>query len=233
MKAHREMLLQILAHSPPVPLDSLTDAQVFVLSSSILSIKNEGEEIQKYLQVILEKIVISPGSAHTNNPGMQNLLIVTALNTRDYAKVSALVRSPDVHYDQDVIARACIETARKNEYPPLYEDAFEVFHRAGRPVDAVRVLLDHVSIDRGITYAHSVGLPEIWSLVGAAQLEQASRYTDEDNGRLATKAVNDALASYTTGKWTADRTSSSRPSGSRRPSVTRTPSKSGASWPPS
>lgn len=84
---------------------------------------------------------------------MQNLLIVTALNTKDYPKVSALIRSTEMHYDQDVIAKACVETAKKNEYPPLYEDAFEVFHRAGRPVDAVRVLLENVSIDRGITYA--------------------------------------------------------------------------------
>lgn len=204
MTMHRDMLLQVLAHSPPIPLDTLNDAQIFVLSSSILAIKNESDAIPRYLQAILEKIITSPGSVHANNPGMQNLLIVTALNTKDYPKVSALIRSTEMHYDQDVIAKACVETAKKNEYPPLYEDAFEVFHRAGRPVDAVRVLLENVSIDRGITYANSLGLPDVWSLVGAAQLEKASTYASEDNGRFALKFVCDAITSYSTGKWTSD-----------------------------
>lgn len=118
--------------------------------------------------------------------------------------MSALIRSADMCYDQDVIAKACVETAKKNEYPPLYEDAFEVFHRAGRPIDAIRVLLDNISIDRGITYANSVGLPEVWSLVGSAQLEKASAYASEDNGRFALKFACDAIASYLTGRWTAD-----------------------------
>lgn len=111
---------------------------------------------------LLEKIVLEP-SPFNDNPSLQNLLILTAANA-DKSKVSDYIHRLDV-YDADECALQCINVG-------LYEEALEIYKKAGNNVAAVGVLVDHiVSIDRASTYADDVDLPEVWSKVAKAQLD--------------------------------------------------------------
>lgn len=204
MPMHREMLLQAMMHDLGIPYSELNEAEIFALSSALLGIKDVEEAAPRCLQAVLEGILSSPMSPHAANMGLQNLLIVTAINNRDYTKVSAMIRATEPHYDPAVIAKVCIENASKAGYPPLYEEAFEAYRRTGRNTDAVMVLLENVGLERGANFATLINQPEVWALVGSAQLDAAVEESEKKDGRQATKSICDAIASFRAGNWIQD-----------------------------
>jgi clathrin heavy chain len=65
----------------------------------------------------------------------------------------------------------------------LAEEAFEIYKKFGRKVEAVQVLLRNVGdLDRAHDYANKVDEPAVWSELGNAYLEQ--------------NMVSDAIACY-------------------------------------
>lgn len=110
---------------------------------------------------LLEKIILEP-SPFSDNQNLQNLMILTAIKS-DKAKVSEYIERLE-NYDVDDIAQISLENG-------LHEEAFQVYKKADRHLDAVNVLVDNVmSLDRAESYAEKIDTPEIWSQLGKAQL---------------------------------------------------------------
>lgn len=117
---------------------------------------------------LLEKIILEP-STFSDNPSLQNLLILTACKS-DRGRVMHYITELD-HYTPEDIAQQCIEVG-------MYEEAFEIWNKHKNPVEAANVLIDHiVSIDRAQEYAEKIDAPEVWTKVAKAQLD-GLRVTD-------------------------------------------------------
>jgi clathrin heavy chain len=117
---------------------------------------------------LLEKIILEP-SSFSDNPSLQNLLMLTAAKS-DRGRMMHYIQTLD-HYTPEDIAQQCLEVG-------MYEEAFEIHKKNSSHVDAVNVLIEHiVSIDRAQEYADRVDTPEVWSRVAKAQLD-GLRVTD-------------------------------------------------------
>lgn len=117
---------------------------------------------------LLEKIILEP-SSFSDNPSLQNLLMLTAAKS-DRGRMMGYIHQLD-HYTPEDIAQQCIEVG-------MYEEAFEIHKKHDTHVEAANVLIEHiVSIDRAQDYADRVDIPEVWSRVAKAQLD-GLRVTD-------------------------------------------------------
>ncbi|EOD49327.1 hypothetical protein GTA08_BOTSDO02967 [Neofusicoccum parvum] len=127
-----------------------------------------GNDLPGELIELLEKIILEP-SAFSDNPTLQNLLMLTAAKS-DKGRLIGYIQQLE-HYTPDDIAAQCIELG-------MYDEAFEIHKKHNNHLEAVNVLVDHiVSIDRAQEYADRVDLPEVWSKVAKAQLD-GLRVTD-------------------------------------------------------
>ncbi|KAF7535433.1 hypothetical protein G7054_g5391 [Neopestalotiopsis clavispora] len=150
----RSVIDQVVATAVPECSDP---AKVSEAVAAFLASDLPGELIE-----LLEKIVLEP-SPFNDNASLQNLLILTAARA-DKSKVADYIQRLDA-YDPDECAQLCINVG-------LYEEAFEIFKKAGNQTAAVAVLVEHVvSIDRAATFAEDVDMPEVWSKVAKAQLD--------------------------------------------------------------
>jgi len=124
-------------------------------------------DLMKELIELLERLMLH-GTEHNNfkeNHKLQNLLILTAVKV-DQKRVMEYLKRLD-NYDVDKIASVC-------KTPPhtLYEEAFFVYKKAKKHTSAVEVLLQNINdFNRAVEYANYAELPEVWSLVGKAQLD--------------------------------------------------------------
>ena len=152
--AHRRQLIdQVVSTALP---ESKNPEQVSVTVKAFMTAEMPQELIE-----LLEKIVLQ-NSAFSNNPNLQNLLILTAIKA-DKTRVMDYVNRLDAFNGPEVG-----EIAVGNE---LYEEAFAIFKKFDLHVDAMKVLLDSIeSIDRGSEYAAKVDLPDVWSQLAKAQL---------------------------------------------------------------
>ncbi|KAK6069745.1 hypothetical protein SCUP234_10500 [Seiridium cupressi] len=156
----RSVIDQVVATAVPECSDP---AKVSEAVSAFLKADLPSELIE-----LLEKIVIEP-SPFNDNASLQNLLILTAARA-DKSKVADYIQRLDA-YEPDECAHLCINVG-------LYEEAFDIFKKAGNQTAAVAVLVEHVvSIDRASAFADEVDLPEVWSKVAKAQLD-GLRVTD-------------------------------------------------------
>ncbi|KAK7940789.1 uncharacterized protein PG986_013176 [Apiospora aurea] len=156
----RSVIDQVVATAVPECTDP---AKVSEAVASFLAADLPSELIE-----LLEKIMLEP-SPFNDNPSLQNLLILTAARA-DKGRVADYIQRLDA-YDPEECAQLCINVG-------LHEEAFEIHKKAGNPTAAAAVLVEHVvSIDRASTFAEDVDLPEVWTIVGKAQLD-GLRVTD-------------------------------------------------------
>lgn len=121
------------------------------------------KELQSELIELLEKIVLQ-NSAFSNNANLQNLLILTAIKA-DRSKVKDLIHRLD-NFDGPAVADKAIEFV-------LYEEAFEIYKKFNKKVEAIKVLLEHVKdLKRAGDYAVKVDEVPVWSELGHAQLNE-------------------------------------------------------------
>ncbi|ODV87673.1 hypothetical protein CANARDRAFT_4993 [[Candida] arabinofermentans NRRL YB-2248] len=110
---------------------------------------------------LLEKIILEP-SPFNDNPSLQALLILTAVKV-DKARVMSYIEKIDA-YDPEEVAPLCIEAG-------LNEEAFAIYDKFEMYSEAMKVIVEDImSLDRGEDYAEKLDKPEIWSQLGAAQL---------------------------------------------------------------
>ena len=164
----RQLIDQVVSTALP---ESKNPEQVSVTVKAFMTAEMPHELIE-----LLEKIVLQ-NSAFSNNPNLQNLLILTAIKA-DASRVMDYVNRLDSFNGPEVG-----EIAAGNE---LYEEAFAIFKKFDLHVDAMKILLESLEdLDRGIEYARKVDLPEVWVQLGKAQL------------RIGTPdAVKSAIKSY-------------------------------------
>ncbi|KAK8186180.1 clathrin heavy chain [Phyllosticta citribraziliensis] len=156
----RSVVDQVIATAVP---ESQEPDKVSIAVKAFISNDLPGELID-----LLEKIILEP-SAFSDNPTLQNLLMLTAAKS-DKGRLMGYIQQLE-HYTPDDIAAQCIELG-------MYDEAFEIHKKHNNHLDAVSVLVDHiVSIDRAQEYADRVDLPEVWSKVAKAQLD-GLRVTD-------------------------------------------------------
>jgi len=111
---------------------------------------------------LLEKIIMEP-SPFSDNRSLQNLLLLTAINS-DKGKVVGYINKLQ-NYDPSEIAKIAIDKG-------LHEEAFTIYKKYEQHAQAINVLVEHiVSIDRGSDYANRVNKPEVWSRLAKAQLD--------------------------------------------------------------
>jgi clathrin heavy chain len=158
---HRRSLVDQVT-STAVP-ESQDPDKVSIAVKAFITSDMPGELIE-----LLEKIILEP-SSFSDNPSLQNLLMLTAAKS-DRGRVMGYIHQLE-HYTPDDIAEQCIEVG-------MYEEAHEIYKKHENNVAAINVLIDHiVSIDRAQDYADRVDTPEVWSKVAKAQLD-GLRITD-------------------------------------------------------
>ena len=127
---------------------------------------------------LLERIVLQ-GSEFNENKNLQNLLILTAIRAEP-AKVMEYIDRLD-HFDGPEIAKiAC------SEQHELFEEGFAIYTKFSKPkftedeslrvemqVSAIAILVDSLkALERAQSYAERCNISEVWSKLGAAQLEE-------------------------------------------------------------
>merc|ERR1719183_2302412 len=110
---------------------------------------------------LLEKIVLQ-SSEFSDNRNLRNLLILTAIKA-DKTKVMEYINRLD-NYDMPDIANIAVGSE-------LYEEALVIFKKAELHREAAKVLIDYIaSIERATEFADKVDDPEVWTMLGKAQM---------------------------------------------------------------
>uniref|UniRef100_A0A7S0V4E8 Clathrin heavy chain n=1 Tax=Polytomella parva TaxID=51329 RepID=A0A7S0V4E8_9CHLO len=118
-------------------------------------------ELQSELIELLEKIVLQ-NSAFSGNANLQNLLILTAIKA-DRARVKDLINRLD-NFDGMAVAEKALDSG-------LAEEAFEIYKKINRRVEAIKVLIDHIKdLERAEAFAAKADEVPVWSELGHAQL---------------------------------------------------------------
>ncbi|KAI0239202.1 Clathrin heavy chain [Massospora cicadina] len=116
------------------------------------------------LLALLEKVMLELGM-FSDNPNLQNLIMITAINHCPN-KVMGYAERLNNYGVADVAAAAVQQQ--------LFEEAFFIYNRYGLSLDAVRVLLDHLhDVDRAYAFAERINSNDVWSRLGQAQLAQS------------------------------------------------------------
>lgn len=152
---HRKNLIdQVIANGA---MDLVDPEPISIVVKSFMdNVSNED------LMELLEKIIIE-NTPFSNNSSLQCLLILTAIKA-DPSRVLGYIDNLD-KYDPDEISQLFID----NEF---YEEAFEVYNKFGKRVEAMKVMVNHIkSIDRGELYAVKYDSPKLWYILANAQLE--------------------------------------------------------------
>jgi len=151
----RHVIDQVVASALP---DSRDSEEVSIAVKAFLK-----ADLQKELIELLEKIVLHK-SEFSKNKTLQNMLIVTAMKS-DPGRVKDYINRLD-NYDAPEIAEYALTQQG------LAEEAFLIYKKAGLNKEAVQVLIENIGqIDRASEFAERVGSPEVWSMLGKAQLD--------------------------------------------------------------
>eukprot|EP01061_Rhynchopus_euleeides_P041560 TRINITY_DN72735_c0_g1_i1.p1 TRINITY_DN72735_c0_g1~~TRINITY_DN72735_c0_g1_i1.p1 ORF type:complete len:1707 (+),score=915.97 TRINITY_DN72735_c0_g1_i1:88-5208(+) len=123
-------------------------------------------DLPEHLTALLEKIILhgDEKSEFRTNRYLQDLLILTAIKVMPQ-KVMDYVQRLD-HFDYKEIANLASSAG-------LYEEAHAIYKKNDMHAEATEVLLsDLTNLERARDYAEKVGVPEVWSLVGKAELQK-------------------------------------------------------------
>ncbi|KAG0245932.1 putative CHC1-clathrin heavy chain [Mortierella sp. GBAus27b] len=152
--SRRALIDQIVATALPETQDP-EDVSITVKAFMAAYLPNE-------LIELLEKIILE-SSAFSDNRNLQNLLILTAIQS-EKTKVLDFINRLE-NFDAADIANHAIQNG-------LYEEAFIIYRKHNEHALAINVLIEHIgSIDRAYEYAEKTDTPEVWSRLGKAQLD--------------------------------------------------------------
>lgn len=150
----RSIIDQVVSTALPETQDP-EDVSVAVKSFMAADLPND-------LIELLEKIVLE-NSAFSDNKNLQNLLILTAIKADKTRVMDYITRLSS--YDAPDIAGIAVGAG-------LFEEALAVYRKYNVHGSAMTVLIDHISsLDRAQEYAEKCDLPEAWSKLAKAQLD--------------------------------------------------------------
>lgn len=112
---------------------------------------------------LLERIVLQ-NSSFSQNPNLQNLLVLTAIKA-DHTRVMDYINRLD-SFDGPAVADVALDKE-------LYEEACFIYKKFKDHVKAAKVLIDNIgSLERAVELANKVEEKDVWSVVAKAQLDQ-------------------------------------------------------------
>ncbi|KAH3675861.1 hypothetical protein WICMUC_002431 [Wickerhamomyces mucosus] len=151
---HRRQLIdQVVATAIP----ESTDAEP--VSLTVKAFMENG--LYSELIELLEKIILEP-SPFSGNASLEGLLLITAIRVEP-TRVSSYIEKLD-QFDPVEIGSLSTEAG-------LHEEAFELYNKNKLYSKALGVLAEDIlSLDRAEAYAEKIDVPELWSQLGAAQL---------------------------------------------------------------
>jgi len=120
------------------------------------------------LMELLERIILHgpPDGEFQSNRNLQNLLILTAIKA-DKKRVMDYIKRLN-NYDGPDIAKIALS----DQYQ-LYEEAFFIYKKFKKGPETIQVLLDHIdSMERAIEFAQYWDQPDVWAILGKAQLDR-------------------------------------------------------------
>ncbi|PVV00105.1 hypothetical protein BB559_000117 [Furculomyces boomerangus] len=119
-------------------------------------------DLPNELIFILEKLLLN-STEFSGNSNLHNLLLLTAIKVGS-DKLGVYINKLD-NYNSEDIAAICINNG-------LFEEALTIYKKVSMHEKAIGVLIDHIkSIDRAYEFAEQTDLPEVWSKLGKAQLD--------------------------------------------------------------
>jgi len=127
-------------------------------------------DLPEELIELLDKLVLHGGSDRSfgSYKNLQNLLILTSMKCKQDRVMDYITRLDN--YDGSEIAEIAISDQYK-----LYEEGFAIYKKFQMNEEAMKVLLDNiVDLDRGLEFAKYCEKPEVWGILGVAQLKQDS-----------------------------------------------------------
>lgn len=143
----RQLIDQVVSTALP---ESKSPEQVSATVKAFMSANLPNELIE-----LLEKVVLQT-TAFSNNPNLQNLLILTAVKA-DKARVMDYINRLE-NFDGPAVGEIAVGAE-------LYEEAFTIFKKFNLNVQAVNVLLDNLhSIARAAEFAERVEEDEVCKL---------------------------------------------------------------------
>ncbi|CAL6082010.1 Clathrin_heavy chain [Hexamita inflata] len=193
---HREMFSQAVAGNSSVQVEKLEDNVVAACIASFVGIQDTDPKISKCLMLLLERIILTPGSVHMKNSALHNLLVIAAVKARELQKVSQFVKMTELVFDPDVVAQVCVQVARDQNLPQFYEDAFEIYRRFDKLTEGVKVLIKYMTIERAEKFAENINNPEVFVVLGVAQLETAQKNISEGQAVLACQFIGKAARAF-------------------------------------
>jgi len=125
-------------------------------------------ELPEELIELLDKLVLHGGSdrSFSTNSNLQNLLILTSIRCKQDRVMDYIERLDN--YDGPSVAGIAI-----NEDYKLYEEGFAIYKKFQKYEEAIHVLLDNIKdLERGLEFAKYCEKPEVWGILGEAQLNQ-------------------------------------------------------------
>ena len=153
----RQLIDQVVATALPETQDP-EDVSITVKAFMAADLPHE-------LIQLLEKLVLE-GSSFNENRNLQNLLILTAIKA-DKTRVMDYIKRLD-NFDAPDIANIAIGSE-------LFEEAYTIYTKYDQQSDAITVLLVHIKdLTRAQEFADRVDLPDVWSKLGKAQLDESS-----------------------------------------------------------
>ncbi|GLI67875.1 hypothetical protein VaNZ11_012164 [Volvox africanus] len=163
---HRASLIeQVVGTALP---ESRNPEQVSVTVKAFMA-----QGLQAELIELLEKIVLQ-NSAFSNNANLQNLLILTAIKS-DKSRVKGYIYRLD-NFDGPAVAEKAIEHG-------LAEEAFEIYKKFNKRVEAIKVLIDQLK---------DIGRASEWAL----KCDEAPVWSELAHAQLAAGLVSEAISSY-------------------------------------
>eukprot|EP01103_Thecamoeba_quadrilineata_P002480 TRINITY_DN12433_c0_g1_i1.p1 TRINITY_DN12433_c0_g1~~TRINITY_DN12433_c0_g1_i1.p1 ORF type:complete len:1676 (-),score=402.97 TRINITY_DN12433_c0_g1_i1:60-5087(-) len=155
---YRNKFLEFLINSA---IPECTKSNTEEVSIAVQAIMNA--DLPTYLISLLEKLLLEP-SDFRETKSLKNLLLLTAIKAEP-SKLMGYIQKLD-GYDSLDIAEIAIKSN-------LFEEAFEMHRKYKHHVQAIQVLVDNIKdIDRAHEFAKQVNLPEVYSILAKAQLDE-------------------------------------------------------------
>ena len=74
------------------------------------------------------------------------MLIISAAKSLDVNKLKQLVNAPELTPEASVVAPVIVDVGAQHQIPEYFENAFEIYRKANKITDAVKVLIDYMTL---------------------------------------------------------------------------------------
>eukprot|EP01130_Rhizamoeba_saxonica_P017072 TRINITY_DN8112_c0_g1_i1.p1 TRINITY_DN8112_c0_g1~~TRINITY_DN8112_c0_g1_i1.p1 ORF type:complete len:1694 (-),score=438.93 TRINITY_DN8112_c0_g1_i1:54-5135(-) len=152
---HRRQLIDEIVQTALPESNSAEKVSATVKAFMLADLPNE-------LIELLEKVILLEQSSFSDNRNLQNLLVLTAIKS-DHNRVMGYIKRLD-NYEPEEIAKI-------SKRAGLYEEAFVVYKKFNKHVEAIKLLAEEMDdIDRAADYAEECHQSQVYSTLAQAEI---------------------------------------------------------------